>query len=160
VFAWRLLRNRLPTTEDNLVRRQVLHHDDWSCVGGCGSFEMTFHLLFDFDIFSNVTSPISVARHLFHTTRYNTQSPSSAWSYGGVTAIYTFFPENNLVSLCLGYLKGKEQHDFKQQTLDPKQLADKVKFMSFLWLKANMHTFAFTYHDGWRHPFHCMSVMV
>jgi hypothetical protein len=54
----------------------------------------------------------TVARHLFHTTRYGSRSPSSVWSYGRVTMIYTFFPENNLVSLCLGYLEGKEQHDF------------------------------------------------
>jgi hypothetical protein len=49
---------------------------------------------------------------------------------------------------------------FKQQALDPDQLADKVKFVSFLWLKVNMHTFAFSYQDWWQHFFHCMGVMV
>ena len=33
IFAWRLLRNRLPT-KDNLLRRRVLQHDDISCAGG------------------------------------------------------------------------------------------------------------------------------
>ena len=53
VFAWRLLRNRLPT-KDNLVCRHVLHHDDMSCIGDCDSFETTFHLIFDCDISDSV----------------------------------------------------------------------------------------------------------
>jgi hypothetical protein len=33
VFVWRLLHNRLPT-KDNLLRRRVLLHDDTICTGG------------------------------------------------------------------------------------------------------------------------------
>ena len=38
LFAWRLLRNRLPTT-DNLVKRQILQPNAQLCVGGCGMME-------------------------------------------------------------------------------------------------------------------------
>jgi len=33
------------------------------------------------------------------------------------------------------------------------QLLGIIKFMSFLWLKVKMLTFAFSYNDRWRHPF-------
>jgi len=39
------------------------------------------------------------------------------------------------------------------------QLLDKVKFVSFSWLKANRLTSTFSYNDWWRHPLICMSVM-
>ena len=55
LFAWRLLRNRLPT-KDNLVRRRVLQNDDNVCVGGggCSCPETVNHLFFGCDIFSSV----------------------------------------------------------------------------------------------------------
>jgi len=46
LFAWRLLRNRLPT-QDNLVRHRVLHHDANQCVGGCGLQEICHTPIFD-----------------------------------------------------------------------------------------------------------------
>jgi len=45
VFAWRLLRNRIPT-KDNLFRRCIIPFDDTSCIAGCGSSEIANHLLF------------------------------------------------------------------------------------------------------------------
>jgi len=53
MFAWRLLRDRLPT-KDNLVLRQVLQPVDNVCVGGCGSLETVNHLFFGCDTFSSV----------------------------------------------------------------------------------------------------------
>jgi len=45
VFAWRLLRNRIPT-KDNLFRRRIIPFDDTSCIVGYGSSETADHLLF------------------------------------------------------------------------------------------------------------------
>jgi len=53
VFVWRLFCNRLPT-QDNLVRRRVLHHDDLACVGGCGSHESEAHLLLECIVFGSL----------------------------------------------------------------------------------------------------------
>jgi hypothetical protein len=49
---------------------------------------------------------------------------------------------------------------FTQKDLDLYHLTDNVKCMSFLWLKVNKLTFAFSYNDWWRHPLHCMCVIV
>ncbi|RHN69534.1 putative reverse transcriptase zinc-binding domain-containing protein [Medicago truncatula] len=43
LFAWRLLRNRLPTT-NNLIRRHILHHNAQLCVGGYDVMEDIDHL--------------------------------------------------------------------------------------------------------------------
>ena len=38
LFAWNLMRNRLPTT-DNLVKRQILRPNAQLYVGGCGIYD-------------------------------------------------------------------------------------------------------------------------
>ncbi|PNX89722.1 glutamate-gated kainate-type ion channel receptor subunit GluR18, partial [Trifolium pratense] len=43
IFAWRLLRDRLPT-KANLVTRGILSSTALSCVSGCGEVESTHHL--------------------------------------------------------------------------------------------------------------------
>jgi hypothetical protein len=43
IFAWRLLRNRLPT-KLNLVRRGMLATEVASCIVGCGNDESASHL--------------------------------------------------------------------------------------------------------------------
>lgn len=53
VFAWRLLRNRLPT-KNNLFRRRIIHQDNTACIGGCGSSKTADHLLFRCDYFGTV----------------------------------------------------------------------------------------------------------
>jgi len=49
---------------------------------------------------------------------------------------------------------------FNQMALDSHAIADKVKLLSFSWLKANMSSFAFTYQDWWHHPLSCMGVLM
>jgi len=46
VFAWRLLRNWLPT-KDDLFRQGILNQDSQHCVSGCGVTESTNHLFLD-----------------------------------------------------------------------------------------------------------------
>ena len=55
VFAWRLLRNRIPT-KTNLLRRGVLPQNDTMCVGGCGCPKTAIHLFIACDIFCSTWS--------------------------------------------------------------------------------------------------------
>ena len=57
LFAWRLLRDRLPT-KDNLYRRNVVDIDDQFCVGGCGEVETSSHLLLHCNVFGSVLNHI------------------------------------------------------------------------------------------------------
>jgi hypothetical protein len=53
IFAWRLLRNRLPTT-DNLIKRKVLQLNSTSCSGGCGSQEDIDHLFLTCEFYGKI----------------------------------------------------------------------------------------------------------
>ena len=53
LFAWRLIRDRLPT-KDNLFRRGVIASDARLCVGGCGSLETSPHLFLHCYFFGEV----------------------------------------------------------------------------------------------------------
>jgi hypothetical protein len=43
IFAWRLLRDRLPT-KSNLVARGIISPEDQYCVSGCGGIESAQHI--------------------------------------------------------------------------------------------------------------------
>jgi len=57
LFAWHLLRDRLPT-KDNLHHRNVVGADDQLCVGGCGEVETSSHLFFHCNVFGSVWNHI------------------------------------------------------------------------------------------------------
>ena len=52
VFAWHLLRNRIPT-KSNMLCRRVLLQNDVQCVGGCECSETADHLFLNCDIFGS-----------------------------------------------------------------------------------------------------------
>jgi len=54
--------------------------------------------------------------------------------------------------------KERNSKGFYQKITDYQTLADKVKLLSFQWLKENMQTFVFSYHDWWLHPLLCIGV--
>jgi hypothetical protein len=56
VMAWRLLRNRLPT-EDNLVRRHIIHPDACLWLWGCRGCASIVYLL---SIFCTLVEPHSI----------------------------------------------------------------------------------------------------
>jgi len=53
LFAWRLIRGRLPT-KDNLFRHRIIGPDDGWCVGGCGMMETSPHLFLHCQFFGKV----------------------------------------------------------------------------------------------------------
>ena len=53
IFAWRLLRDRLPT-KSNLVHRQIISSETSLCVSDCGLVETSHHLFLSCNIFSSL----------------------------------------------------------------------------------------------------------
>jgi len=53
VFAWRLIRDRLPT-KANLAMRGVITADEIVCVSGCGHVETTGHLFLSCTVFASL----------------------------------------------------------------------------------------------------------
>ncbi|MCI21389.1 70 kDa peptidyl-prolyl isomerase, partial [Trifolium medium] len=53
IFAWRLLRDRLPT-KSNLVTRGILSSAAHLCVSGCGGAESAYHLFISCSTFGSI----------------------------------------------------------------------------------------------------------
>jgi hypothetical protein len=53
IFAWRLLRDRLPT-KVNMVARCIISPDALFCVSGCGDVESTHHLFLSCSFFRSL----------------------------------------------------------------------------------------------------------
>ena len=158
MFIWRLLHNRLPT-KDNLLRRGAIHHDDTLCVGGCGCPETLHHLFCRCDIFGRVWllvyqwlgisfNPLDVVRDNFHQFGNLAGVPRSTHTFLQViwhACVWIIWKERN-------------SRIFNQKTKEVGHLLDSVQLTSFLWLKANNLTSAFSYTDRWRDPLLCMGV--
>ena len=158
VFVWWLLCNRLPT-KDNLLRRRVLQHDDTSCVGGCGLMEFADHLALYCEFFGNLwcclfqwlgvsfITPDTVQDHFHH--------------FGNLAGLpRSTFPFLKVIwHACIWVIWKERNHRiFNNKAEDLCKLLDNVKLMSFLWLRANKLTSAFSYHDWWWHPLLCLGV--
>jgi len=59
--------------------------------------------------------------------------------------VWTIWKENN-------------NRTFNNKVMDLHQMIDKVKLMSFMWLKANMKSFAYNYHEWWCNLLSCTGI--
>jgi len=159
LFAWRLLRNRLPT-KDNLVRRQILHIDDNVCMIGCGTMETADHFLFTCDTFGRVWFLVMQWLHLYFVPPRGNRN--HLFQFGNLAGL-PYCSHSFIQIIWLTYVwvirKERNNHVFHQHVADTHRLAGSVKLLSFQWLKANKSTFVFSYHGWWMHPLYCMGVM-
>lgn len=147
-------------TKDNLFRRGVLANDARLCVGGCGLLESSSHLFLHCNILGEVwhfihrwlgvcsVLPSVPTDHLnqFSFVRGNC---SKEWQsilhliwYATVWEIWK--ERNNRL------FNGKECSTF--------QIVDKIKSLSFLWLKAKTANLSFNYHIWWLSPFSMLGI--
>lgn len=157
LFTWRLFRNRLPT-KDNLMRRCVLQHDDNKCVGDCDYEETTGHLFFGCATSSGVWCLLLRWLGISFVGSNRVCDPFLQFSHiaGLLRSIHSYM---KLLWLACVWVVWKERNNwvFKHKALELHQITDRVKLLSFQWLKASLITFAYNYTDWWRHPLSCMS---
>jgi len=153
VFVWRLFRDRLPT-KDNLLRRGVINHDSRMCVVGCDFVESSPHLFLHCTIFGSVwhliyswigvsvTNPFYVPDH-FHQFGYSDGTGKKRRSILQViwfATVWEIWKERNN-----RLFKGKASPVF--------QVVDRIKSISYMWLKAKHITLPFNLHGWWFSPF-------
>lgn len=131
LFVWRLLHNRWPT-KDNLFWWDIIHSDSQLCLNGFGKVESIDHLFLDCNVTSSLWYLVSIALVLLRLI------PFEFW-------IILFNLVMQLMSLKLGemlctWVIWKARNDMffnnNRSTTYP-LLKKKIKFLSFLWLKAN-----------------------
>ncbi|KAK2425500.1 hypothetical protein QL285_035742 [Trifolium repens] len=151
IFAWRLLRDRLPT-KANLITRDlpVAAH---LCVSGCSEVESAHHLFLSFSTFGPlwalvhawidipVVEYISLRDHFVQFTL----------SAGGSRARRSFM---QLIWLACAWVVWTERNHklFHGSTSTLHQLLDKINLFSFRWLKVTNVTLASNCHSWWSSP--------
>ncbi|WJX74571.1 hypothetical protein P8452_58208 [Trifolium repens] len=136
IFAWRLLRDRLPT-KANLVSRGILAPNLHYCVAGCGSIETAQHLFLSCSTFGSLWalvrswigfSAVDAYSLTYHFLQFT-------YSAGGLRARRSFL---QLIWLAC--------------------LLDKVKLFSYRWLLTTDVTLATNYHYWWSNPLLCLGI--
>jgi len=158
IFAWRLLRDRLPT-KLNLVRRGVLSADDARCIAGCGHDESASYLFLHCDIFGSLwqqvrswigvsgVEPHDICDHFVQFIHYT-----------GSAKKRTSFLQ--LIWLLCVWVVWNERYNrlFNNIQSSIDQLLEKVKFHSFWWLKAKNATFVYGSLSWWSDPLLCLGI--
>ena len=127
LFAWRLLRDRLQTT-DNLIKRHILHPNAQLCVGACRTIEDANHLFLSCDFFDklwygishwlgyNIVFPENMSDHLYQFGTFSgfSNSKHSALNLIWLSCVWVIWLERNA-------------RIFHQKEAFFNQLLDKVK---------------------------------
>jgi hypothetical protein len=159
IFAWRLLRDRLPT-KANLVTRGILPTTAHMCASGCGEMESAHHLFLSCGTFGSlwalVCSWIGISVVQYTSLRdHFVQFTSSA---GGSRARRSFL---QLIWLACVWVVWTERNHrlFRGTSCTPIQMLDKIKLYSFRWLKATNVTLASNCHSWWSSPLICLGLV-
>ena len=152
LFAWRFLRNKLPT-KDNLVRRDILHVNDNVCVVDCGSLETSQHLFMGCAVSYNVWHHVRVWLGIDFVAPNTLRNHFVQFTYmaGMPRSTHMFF---KVIWLAFVWVLWKDRNNcvFNNMTFDHLALIEKIKLNSFLWLKLNQVLFVYSFHDWWKHP--------
>jgi hypothetical protein len=158
IFAWRLLRDRLPT-KTNLVSRGMLAPDLHYCMTGCGGIETARHLFLSCSIFGSLWGLVRSwigfsAMYASSLTDHFVQFTSSV---GVLRARRSFL---QLIWLaCVWVVWDERNHRvFKNSANYVHQLLDKVKLFSYRWLRTTVVTLATNSHCWWSSSLLCLSI--
>jgi hypothetical protein len=158
IFAWRLLRDRLPTKE-NLANRGIISMEARLCLTGCGQVEDMDHLFllcpFSSALWSLVRAWLDIQG--VESQVISDHLPQFIHYASGLKSRRSFF---HLIWLLCVWILWNDQNDMlcrnKQSSLP--QLLEKVKSYSLWWLKANNVAFSFGTHSWWSNPLLCMGI--
>jgi len=158
LFAWRLLRDRLPT-KDNLYRRHVVGFDEQSCVGGCGEVETSSHLLLHCNFVGTVWN------HIFRWIGVSSVLPLDASSHfhqfnliGGAAKTRRFILQVIWFATVWEIWKERNNRIFIDKNCSILQVVDKIKSLTFMWLKRKYVTLPSNYHGWWLSPFTILGI--
>jgi len=151
VFAWRLLRDRLPT-RFNLAHRGIILLEVSLCVSDCGSLETAQHLFLSCFAFSSLWPLVGVDSNVLSDHFF-----LFVYSTGGGKATRSFL--QLIWLLCVWVLWNERNNMLFNNVVTPmSKLSDKVKYMSLAWMKAKNITFRFDTDTWCSSPFQCLGI--
>ena len=153
LFAWRLLHDRLPT-KDNLYHRGVIVADDRLCVGGCRSLESSTHLFLHCNIFGGVWQLIHRWLGVCSVLPYDPADYLIQFGSLGGNCSMVRQSILHLIWYATTWEIWKERNSrlFNDKVCPTHQIVDKIKSLSFMWLKVKLPNLAVNYHGWWLNP--------
>jgi len=158
LFVWCLFRDRLPT-KDNLLRRGVITLDSRMCIADCNSIETTNHLFLHCSTFGSVWQCLlrglgfSTALPLGVIYHFNQFS----WDDGAVKDRRTIL---QVIWFATTWEIWKERNNrlFNGKQSSIIQVVDKIKSLTFMWLKEKYPTLSLNLHAWWLSPFSILGI--
>jgi len=153
LFVWRLFHDRLPT-KNNLIHRGVITNEARLCTAGCGSDEISDHLFLHCNIYGTIwhyiyrwlnfstVFPLSVGDHFIHFAALSDQSILQVLWFATSWEIW----------------KERNNRLFNGKQCSILQVVDKIKSLSFVWLKAKFPSLDLNYHGWWLSPFTILDI--
>lgn len=158
LFAWRLFRDKLPT-KDNLYRRHVIDINAQLCIGGCGEEETSSQLLFHCKFFGLVWNYILRWLGVFTALPYEASSHFYQFSYlGGVAKSSRSLLQVIWFAMVWEIWKERNNQIFNVKNCSVQQVVDKIKALSFMWLKEKLVSLSLNYHGWWHSPFTILGI--
>lgn len=158
IFAWRLIRDRLPTRA-NLAARGILQLDTAWCGAGCGMIETADHLFLSCPFFAVLWEQV---RHWLGCAGVDSNTISHHFvQFTGLSgfgkARRSFL---QLIWLLTSWVIWNERNIrlFKNVFTEVPRLLDKIKLLSLAWLKAKNATFVFGTQMWWSSPMVCLGL--
>lgn len=158
LFAWRLFRDRLPT-KDNLLRRCVLDINALNCVGGCNVQETSAHLFLHCNLFS------SVWHHIFQWLVISAVLPFDLAAFfnqfsffGGAAKSRRSILQVIWFATVWEIWKERNNRIFNAKDSTILQVVDKVKSLTYRWLKEKVSNLPLNYHSWWLRPFTVLGI--
>jgi hypothetical protein len=152
LFAWCLFHDRLPT-KDNLFRRQVLDFDSQLCVGDCGKIETSSHLLLHCDFFGSVWFFVLRWLGIYYVMPYDVTSHFIQFRFlGGAAKSKSSILQVIWFATVWEIWKERNNRVFNDKKCSIPQVVDKIKFLTFRWLKGKHANLPLNYHCWWLRP--------
>jgi len=158
VFAWRLIRDRLPT-KANLAMRGVITADEIVCVSGCGHVETTGHLFLSCTVFASLWQQVREWIGFVGVDSNNIFDHLVQFLYmiGGGKAKRSFM--QLIWLLCIWVVWNECNNRLFNNIVTPVlRLLDNVKLLSLGWLKAKNAMFVYGTQRWWSSPLACMGI--
>jgi len=152
LFAWRLFRDRL-STKDNLFRHGVIDHDSRMCVSGVGSLKNSSHLIMHCRGFGLVWNfiyrwiGISMVTPCYVVDHFNqfTYAGGGAKTQRSIMQVLWF-------ATVWEIWKERNNRVFNAKECSILEVVDKIKALSYVWLKAKFTSLPLNFHGWWLSP--------
>jgi len=149
LFSWRLFRDRLPT-KDNLFRRGVIDQASMLCVVGCDSLESSNHLFLHCNVFGSIWHLIYRWLDISAAVLFHVPDHFNQFSYnGGISKDRRSILHVIWFAIVWEIWKERNNRLFNVKECSVIQVVDKIKSLTFAWLKAKFASLPFNYHGWW-----------